>query len=44
MFYSYLEFGTMDKVHKPSDSECYTPLSEPFRFYMTSRVKHMGEK
>jgi hypothetical protein len=30
---SYLEFRTMDKVHKPSDSECYTPSSEPFRFY-----------
>lgn len=23
----------MDNVHKPSDSECYTPLSEPLRFY-----------
>jgi hypothetical protein len=22
----------MDKVHKPSDSECYTPSSEPFMF------------
>jgi hypothetical protein len=21
----------MDKVEKPSNSECYTPLSEPFR-------------
>jgi hypothetical protein len=21
----------MDKVQKPSNSECYTPLSEPFR-------------
>jgi hypothetical protein len=23
----------MDKVQKPSDSECYTPSSEHFRFY-----------
>jgi hypothetical protein len=22
----------MDKVQKPSDSECYTPSSKPFRF------------
>jgi hypothetical protein len=31
----YLEFRTMNKVHKPSDSECYTrtPTSEPFVFY-----------
>jgi hypothetical protein len=34
MFSSYLEFWTMDKVHNPSDSECYTPSSEPFIFYM----------
>jgi hypothetical protein len=25
----------MDKVHKPSDSECYTPSSEPFIFNLT---------
>jgi hypothetical protein len=24
----------MDKVQKPSNSECYTPWSEPFRFYI----------
>jgi hypothetical protein len=24
----------MDKVQKPSNSECYTPSSEPFRIYM----------
>jgi hypothetical protein len=24
----------MDKVHKPSDSLCYTPSSEPFIFYL----------
>jgi hypothetical protein len=25
----------MDKVHKPSNSECYTPLLESFRLYRT---------
>jgi hypothetical protein len=34
MFSSYLKFRTMDKVHKPSDSECYTPSAEPFRTYI----------
>jgi hypothetical protein len=24
----------MDKVHKSSDSECYTSSSEPYRFYI----------
>jgi hypothetical protein len=24
----------MDKVQKPSNSECYTPPSEPFTMYM----------
>jgi hypothetical protein len=24
----------MDKVHKPSDPECYTPSSESFRIYL----------
>jgi hypothetical protein len=33
VFSSYLEFRTVDNVHKPSDSEYYTP-SEPFRFNM----------
>jgi hypothetical protein len=23
-----------DKVHNPSDSECYIPLPEPFRIYL----------
>jgi hypothetical protein len=23
----------MDKVQKPTNSQCYTPSSEPFRFY-----------
>jgi hypothetical protein len=25
---------TLDKAGKPSNSECYTPLSEPFKIYM----------
>jgi hypothetical protein len=33
VFCYYLEFRTMNKVQKPSHSECYTPLSEPFRRY-----------
>jgi hypothetical protein len=33
LFSSYLEFRTMDKVQKPTHSECYTPSSEPVRFY-----------
>jgi hypothetical protein len=24
----------MDEVYKPSNSECYIPLSEPFKFYL----------
>jgi hypothetical protein len=28
----FLEYQ-MDKIQKPSNSECYTPLSEPFRIY-----------
>jgi hypothetical protein len=32
---TYLEFRTMDKVQKTSDSECYTSASSPeaFRLY-----------
>jgi hypothetical protein len=26
----------MDEVQKPSDSECYTPSSEPFHFYQNN--------
>jgi hypothetical protein len=26
----------MDKIHKPCDSECYTPSSEPFAFNMNT--------
>jgi hypothetical protein len=33
VYSSYLEFRTMDKVRKTSDSQCCTPKSEPFRFY-----------
>jgi hypothetical protein len=33
VFSSYLRFREMDKGHKPSNSECYTPSSEPLRFY-----------
>jgi hypothetical protein len=29
LFPSYLEFRMVDKVLKPSDSQCYTPSSEP---------------
>jgi hypothetical protein len=32
-FYSYLEYRTMDRVQKLSDSECYKLSSEPFRLY-----------
>jgi hypothetical protein len=33
VFSSYLEFRTMNRVQKPNGSQCYTPPSEPFRFY-----------
>jgi hypothetical protein len=29
-----LEYQMMEKVQTPSDSECYTPLSEPFKIYI----------
>jgi hypothetical protein len=32
-FSSFLEYQMMDKVQKPSYSECYTTSSEPFRIY-----------
>jgi hypothetical protein len=28
----FLEFWMMDKVQNPSNSECYTPSSESFKF------------
>jgi hypothetical protein len=48
MFSNYLEFLTMDKVQKPSDSECYTPSSEPFIIYsyiigITLRFEYKGK-
>jgi hypothetical protein len=33
-----LEFRTMDKVQKPSDSEGYAPSSEPFRFHKLEMI------
>jgi hypothetical protein len=33
-FYYFLEYRTMGKVQKPSNSECYMPSSEPFRIYI----------
>jgi hypothetical protein len=35
MFSRYLEFRTMDIVHKPINSECHTPSLEPFTEYTT---------
>jgi hypothetical protein len=32
LFSSYLELWTTEKVHTPSNFECYTPSSEPFGF------------
>jgi hypothetical protein len=32
VFYICLKSPTMDQVHKPGDSEYYTPSLEPFRF------------
>jgi hypothetical protein len=32
LFSIYLEFRTVDKVHKPSDSKCYILSSEQCRF------------
>jgi hypothetical protein len=33
LFYCYLEYRTTNKVYKPSDSECYAPLSVPTGIY-----------
>jgi hypothetical protein len=35
VFYSYVDSQTLDKVQKPSDSECYTSSSEAFIFYLS---------
>jgi hypothetical protein len=34
----------MGKVQKSSDSECYMPSSEPFRFYWNFTVRVFAEK
>jgi hypothetical protein len=38
----------MDEVQKPSNSECYTPLSELFRFYeghlINKRITYLSLK
>jgi hypothetical protein len=36
VFSAFLEYQTMDKVQKHSNSECYTPSSEPIRIYLKS--------
>jgi hypothetical protein len=36
--YTFLEYQMMDKVQKPSNSEYYTPPSEPFRTKCEGRV------
>jgi hypothetical protein len=36
--FQYLEFRTMDEVHKRSDSECYKPPSEAFSFQLVLSV------
>jgi hypothetical protein len=38
IFSRYLEFKTIDRVQKPSDSECYTPTSEHLRFRQESNL------
>jgi hypothetical protein len=34
----------MNKVQKPSNSECYTPLSEPFRIYHVDCYQRFAER
>jgi hypothetical protein len=34
VFFNFLEYWTMDKVQKLSNSECYTPSSGPTRIYL----------
>jgi hypothetical protein len=44
MFISvFLEYWTMDKVQKPSNPECYTPLSESFRINAICDVDIFGD-
>jgi hypothetical protein len=35
-----LEYRTVDKVQKPSNPECHTPSSEPFRICVENDLKH----
>jgi c-di-GMP-related signal transduction protein len=37
MLSNFLKYRTVDKVQKPSNSECYTTSSEPFRIYLNNR-------
>jgi hypothetical protein len=39
VFSGYLHFQKMDEAHKPTDSECYKPPWELFRFYPVNRVR-----
>jgi hypothetical protein len=34
----------MDKVHEPSDSECYAPSSEPFKYYMQLYISFLSSR
>jgi hypothetical protein len=34
LVFCFLEYRAMEKVQKPSKSECYTPSSEPLRIYI----------
>jgi hypothetical protein len=38
-----LEYQTMDKVQKPSNPECYTPSSEPFRISFGAAAVNVGQ-
>jgi hypothetical protein len=38
----YLEFLTVDKVQELGNSECYTPLSESFGFYVFWKMAFMA--
>jgi hypothetical protein len=38
VFSSYLEFWKIRRVQNASDSECFTPSSEPFRFFALGDV------
>jgi hypothetical protein len=35
---NYLEYPAMNRVQKPSGSECHASSSEPFRFYFNFQV------